>query len=253
MHITGNELTATSSAVAALAIIGGYLGVRSANHNALKIAREERSSKRKDELDALKRTTYTKALAALHALATANIELALAAPDRTNIRAAPGTYNNVAKRRADAIQTAYDSIAELELVSPNNQLYVLAKEVLDRAAMSTPQDSKGYPSWAATLRASLRDDLRGTETSNHEELDKTVELARANQELRTAKAALAEVEAATGSDTEASKLRASLRDDLRGTKATVAKLAEAAEAATGSDTEAFEPSKSEASEVPRSS
>jgi phage tail protein X len=226
VHITGNELTAISSAVAALAIVGGYLGVRSANRNALKIAREERSSKRKDELDALKRTTYTKTLAALHALATANIELAALA----------GTNIHATQKRAEAIQTAYDSIAELELVSPNNQLYVLAKEALDQAAMSTQRDSRGYTSWAAKLRASLRDDLRGTETYNREELDQTVVLAQAGQQVRAVTAELAEV--ATGSDTEALK-RA--RQQLR------AELAEAAETATGSDTEASEPSKSEAS------
>ena len=43
MILTDHELTAASGAIAALAIVGGYLGVRSANQNALKIAREERS------------------------------------------------------------------------------------------------------------------------------------------------------------------------------------------------------------------
>jgi len=42
--LTAHELTAASSAVAALAVLGGYLGVRLANRNALKIAREERPS-----------------------------------------------------------------------------------------------------------------------------------------------------------------------------------------------------------------
>jgi hypothetical protein len=44
MILTGNELAAASGAVAAIGILGGYLGVRSANRNALQIAREERST-----------------------------------------------------------------------------------------------------------------------------------------------------------------------------------------------------------------
>lgn len=63
MHLTGNELSIASSAVAALAIIGGYLGVSSANRNALKIAREERSSKRSDDFNELKRQVYAQYLA----------------------------------------------------------------------------------------------------------------------------------------------------------------------------------------------
>jgi hypothetical protein len=81
MHITGNELAAASSAVAALAIIGGYLGVHSANQNALKISREERSSRRKEELDALKRGIYAKTMSELLALAAANIEASSMAND----------------------------------------------------------------------------------------------------------------------------------------------------------------------------
>jgi hypothetical protein len=189
VNITGNELTAASSAVAALAIVGGYLGVRSANRNALKIAREERSSKRKDELDALKRTTYAKTLAALHALATANVELVTLAG--TNVNA--DVQLAVTRKRAEAMQAAYDSIAELELVSSNDQLYVLAKEVLDQAAMSTRRDSIAYTFWSAKLRASLHDDLRGTEPSDREKLDRDVEIARANQNVRVATAAVVEV------------------------------------------------------------
>jgi hypothetical protein len=60
VYITDHELTVASSAVAALAIVGAYLGVRSANRNAVRIAREERSSERQTELYALKRETYAK-------------------------------------------------------------------------------------------------------------------------------------------------------------------------------------------------
>jgi hypothetical protein len=64
IHLTSNELSAASSIVAALAIIGGYLGVRSANQNALKIAREERRSQKKEESNQLKRDIYARLTAA---------------------------------------------------------------------------------------------------------------------------------------------------------------------------------------------
>src|ERR1700680_3139965 len=75
MQLTGHELTAASSAVTALAIVGGYLGVRSANRNAVRIAREERSSRREGEANALMRATYARSLTALNVLAVASMEL----------------------------------------------------------------------------------------------------------------------------------------------------------------------------------
>jgi hypothetical protein len=60
MHLTSSELSAASSFVAALAIIGGYLGVRMANQNAVDIAREERNSRNSKESIQLKRDIYTR-------------------------------------------------------------------------------------------------------------------------------------------------------------------------------------------------
>src|SRR6266542_452431 len=74
VYLTEHELAAASSAVAAIAIVGGYLGVRSANRNAIRIAEEERSSRREDEASALIRATYAKNLASLNALAVASME-----------------------------------------------------------------------------------------------------------------------------------------------------------------------------------
>jgi hypothetical protein len=74
MVLTGHELTAASSAVAFLAIVSGYFGIRSANRNALNIAREERSTRRRDELNDLRRVTYAKFLVSLDALALASVE-----------------------------------------------------------------------------------------------------------------------------------------------------------------------------------
>jgi hypothetical protein len=176
VHITGHELTVASSAVAGLAIVGGYLGVSSANRNALKIAREERSSQRKDELDALKRTTYAKALGALTTLAAANLEQA-ALLAGTNMSAA--FQLAATRKRIDAMRAAHDSIAELELVSTNRQLRELANEALNGAMKCTLQDRSAFIRGAAKLRASLVDDLRGTEISGPEELDRMVDVAMA--------------------------------------------------------------------------
>jgi hypothetical protein len=58
-----------SSAVAAIAIVGGYFGVRSANRAAVNIAREERSAQKKYDFEALRRKTYAEGLAALSEVA----------------------------------------------------------------------------------------------------------------------------------------------------------------------------------------
>jgi hypothetical protein len=63
VHITGNELAIVSAGVAAVAVVASVVNNRSTNKNALDIAREERASRRKDELEALKRATYAKQLA----------------------------------------------------------------------------------------------------------------------------------------------------------------------------------------------
>src|SRR5690348_18251923 len=103
MVLTGHELTAASSAVAVLAILGGYLGVRSANRNALRIAREERSARRKDEFDYLKRSTYARFLEALTTLAMASLEQEKATDDPHN----RGEARILAfKRRANALAAA---------------------------------------------------------------------------------------------------------------------------------------------------
>jgi hypothetical protein len=78
MHLTDHEVTiattALSSTVAVAAVIWGYRGVRSANRNALEIAREQRSSQREDELRAIKRMMYAKALADLASLIPLSLE-----------------------------------------------------------------------------------------------------------------------------------------------------------------------------------
>jgi hypothetical protein len=177
MHITGYELTAASSAVAALAIVGGYLGVSSANRNALKIAREERSAKRKDELDALKRTTYGKLLAAITALASANMEQESLEAAKT-----PATFKlDATRKRIAAAKTVHNCMAELALTSSNTILDNLANEAFKGAAKCTREDVIAFTRGAAKLRAALREDLRGAKIPNPEELDCMVDVALAKQ------------------------------------------------------------------------
>lgn len=173
MYLTGHELTAASSAVAAFAIIGGYLGVRSANRNAVKIAREERSSRRRDELDALKRATYAKFLTALTALASASLE-----QETITANAAMRGDTRIAaiRKRADALTVAQNIIAELELIAPG-RLRELAKESLECASACTQKNSSVFTHGAAKLRVAMRYELQGTEIPSTEELDRAASSA----------------------------------------------------------------------------
>ena len=129
MNLTGHELTAASSAVAAVAIDGGYLGVRSANRNAVKIAREERSSRRRDELDALKRVTYARCMAALLELDVASIEAAASQAREAEIR-----------QRIDALKVAHHAVVEVELIAPD-RLRDLAFEAMAGACRPAKEDA----------------------------------------------------------------------------------------------------------------
>jgi hypothetical protein len=159
VFLTQHELTAASSAVAALAILGGYLGVRSANRNALNIAREERLSRKHNELDALKRVTYAKFLAALSALASASQE-------QEAITASPeirgDTRITAIKKRTDALTVAQNMFAELELIAPD-PLRELSAASLECARECTRKNSAAFVREAAKLRLAMRQDLQGTE------------------------------------------------------------------------------------------
>jgi hypothetical protein len=174
VHLTGDELTAASSAVAAVAIVGGYLGVRSANRNALKIAREERSSRRKEELDALKRTIYAQCLAALTALAAVSIEVSV-----SQGRTSPAVQQaRIAALRQglNAIQVAHNAVAELELIAPD-LLRELADEALTGANKCTQQDGSAFARGIAKLRVAMHYDLQGISIPSPGELDRMVAIA----------------------------------------------------------------------------
>jgi hypothetical protein len=168
MHITENELTAASSAVAALAIVGGHLGVRSANQNALRISREERSSKRQEELNALKRGVYVNALDKLSALADAEAELSGMATDTA---ASSQLRPDAVRRQIEARQVAFRSVAELTLATPNNLLRDLANKALSAAMDYDVENVRRFNLGMSQLQVMLRYDLEGRELPSAEELN----------------------------------------------------------------------------------
>lgn len=167
MILTSNELAAVSSGVAALGILGGYLGVKSANRNALKIAREERSTRRRDELNDLRRSTYARFLAALVSLATASLEqeaITTTQEIRGEVRIA------AIKRRGDTLATARDTVAELDLLAPG-LLRELADEALEAASACTQKRRPQFSGKLSELRAAMHHDLQASEASNFRGLD----------------------------------------------------------------------------------
>ena len=113
MMLTADELAVVSSMVAALGIVGGYLGVRSANRSAVQIAREERTTRRRDELDDLKRATYARFLASLTSLAAASLSLEAIRGSGTR---GEGKITKRLRKREDAFAAAQDIAAELDLL-----------------------------------------------------------------------------------------------------------------------------------------
>jgi metal-dependent amidase/aminoacylase/carboxypeptidase family protein len=166
--LTAHELTAVSSAVAALAVLGGYLGVRSANRNALRIAREERSSARRDELDSLKRTTYAKFLTALMTLVSASLELEAVIKDEI---VQGGPRINVIKKREEALAEVRSIAAELEFYA-SDPLYKLANKTMETADACKRESEQIFTLEAARLRAAMRCDLQGSPIPDLGELDR---------------------------------------------------------------------------------
>jgi hypothetical protein len=181
MVLTGHELTAASSAVAVLAILGGYLGVRSANRNALRIAREERSSRRKDEFDYLKRSTYARFLEALATLAMASLEQEEVTAD-PHIR---GETRILAfKRRANALTAARNIAAELDLLTPD-LLRGLVNESIKSGSACTRKNEQTFERVVARLRVAMRYDLQGSGIPNLTELERLTHTAIAAQSSST--------------------------------------------------------------------
>jgi hypothetical protein len=152
VQLTSHELTAASSVVAALAVVGGYLGVRSANRNALGIAREERSARRRRELNDLKRTIYSEFLAALSVLADEQISFDAATTNKSK------EADDLWRRAVDSAQTANNKLAQLTLIAPS-QIHTMAEGAFKRALKATESDIAAIATEEEQLIVSMRADL----------------------------------------------------------------------------------------------
>ena len=162
MHLTGNELSAASSVVAALAIIGGFLGVHSANRNALTLAREERTAKKDDDFDQLKRVTYVNAMRAIDTLQTLKMEQVTVLSDPTVNFA---EKSQVTKRLMDSIRAANDSITELSLITDNPELQAMGTSAFTAAGHNDENTSKIVDQFFLALH----NDFHGKKPSNLED------------------------------------------------------------------------------------
>lgn len=174
VHLTEHELAAASSAVAAMAIVGGYLGVRSANRNAVRIAKEERSSRREDEETALIRATYAKSLAALNALAVASMEFskpkaAMRSVDIPN-RELQEEYDTALAKCSAAEVSAHNVGAEIDLIAPP-EICKLEAEAHDKGTTCEPSTQNEFLLARARLRIAMRYDLQDLEIPEDSELD----------------------------------------------------------------------------------
>lgn len=165
MVLTGHELTAASSAVAFLAIVSGYFGIRSANRNALNIAREERSTRRQDELNDLRRATYAKFLVSLDALALASVEQEALLSD-PKLR---GERIVAIKRRTDALTAARNLAAELDLLA-SGFVITQANESLKSASICDREKESAFAEEINKLRDAMRYDLKDSKATNVIEL-----------------------------------------------------------------------------------
>ena len=143
--------------------------VRLANETALEIAREERSSKRADELLALKRTIYAKLLADLTTLSKACIL------GSTAKKLPLAEQASAITRRMDASTDAANSLANVYLVAPSF-INTLAGAAYEAALNCTITDSVAYIREGGKLRATMRDDLADQEFSTSEELESMTDI-----------------------------------------------------------------------------
>jgi hypothetical protein len=152
MHLTANELTLVSSAVTVVAILGGYLGVRSANRTAITIARDERAARRRSELDSQKRVFYSSFLTALSQLADDQIQLEIATQKKQAGR------EELWSRAANSARLANDSLANLTLVAPKS-VRILANTAFSDALKATDNDIAILAEEGEELASLMRDDL----------------------------------------------------------------------------------------------
>jgi hypothetical protein len=138
--------------VAVVAIVGGYLGVRSANTTAVSIARDERAARRRSELDALKRAAYSSFLAALSKLTDDQIELDIAA------KKARPDKDDLWLRAANSARLANDSLANLCLAAPE-PIRTLANAAFGHALKANEIDIAALAEEGEEIASAMRSDL----------------------------------------------------------------------------------------------
>ena len=151
MQLTEHELTAASSAVAIFAIVGGYLGVRSANHNAVNIARDERSAKQQDELNALKRDVYAKFYGALMALLETTIE-------KLHLESGSEQWVAQTRRTSDCMLSAANLMSQIELIA-GKRLCNMASSAFGGLVTAESVDDLNKAINRSALFDAMRDDL----------------------------------------------------------------------------------------------
>jgi hypothetical protein len=157
MHITSSELSAATSFVAALAIIGGYLGVRMANQNAVNIAREERNSRNSKESIQLKRDIYTR-------FAATAIQYRM-------------FIDNADKRREITYQAA-ETLGLIYLMTHGEVTKKSAQMMEMMSSGETDQDK--FMLEIGKLMAIMKADLEGRRLPTVENLDEAVEILFGN-------------------------------------------------------------------------
>ena len=123
---------------------------------------------RRDELDALKRTTYAKFRTVLMALVSASLEREAVVKDE----AVQGESRIKAIRKCEQALAEVRSIAaELEFYTPD-PLHKLANKAVKAAGVHKRENQQILTLEAARLRAAIHCDLQGSPIPNLEELDR---------------------------------------------------------------------------------
>lgn len=160
MQLTAHELSIIPTIVAVIAIVGGYLGVRSANRTSVIIARDERAARRGSELDTLKRTAYSAFLVALSKLTDDQIELDIATKQRRPER------EEIWLRATHSARIANDSLAILSLVAPQS-IYAFANAAFGHALKATEADIGAVAEEGETLAGAMHLDLESGPILGH--------------------------------------------------------------------------------------
>jgi hypothetical protein len=157
MQLTTHELSIVPSIVAVIAIVGGYLGVRSANRTSVAIARDERAARRQSELDTLKRAAYSDFLLTLSKLTDDQIELDIATKHKRPER------EEIWLRATHSASMANDNLAALSLIAPQS-ICAFANAAFGHALKATDEDITAVAEEAEALADAMRHDLESGPT-----------------------------------------------------------------------------------------